>query len=143
MSTTKTLRALLWLMGVSLVAIGFYHLIGGITSVPGTASVEGTARATVDSRERFYNPVFAGYGVLWIYAARQPAIPTTLVNWLTGVFLLGGIGRLLSLAIEGRPHWFQIPLSAIELVLPLVLFALVAVEQKDQLRRDRSAAPAG
>jgi predicted RND superfamily exporter protein len=37
---------------------------------------------------------------------------------------LGGIGRLLSLAVRGAPHWFQIPLTVIELVVPPLIVAL-------------------
>jgi uncharacterized membrane protein HdeD (DUF308 family) len=110
-------RLLKWLafaMGVSCLAIGLYHLVLGIASVPG----EQGAGATVDSRERFYNAVFAGYGVAWIWAARQAPIPATLVRWLAGAMLLGGVGRVVSVLQHGWPHWWQVPLSVVELVVP-------------------------
>lgn len=110
-------RLLKWLalaMGIACAAIGLYHLVLGIASVPG----EGSTGATVDSRERFYNAIFLGYGLAWIWAARQSPIPSTAVRWLAGIFLLGGIGRVLSVAVHGWPHWFQVPLSALELALP-------------------------
>ncbi len=46
-------------MGVACVVIGLFHLALGVSSVPG----EGMAGATVDSRERFYNAIFVGYGL--------------------------------------------------------------------------------
>lgn len=133
----RVMRGLLWLMGVAIVAIGAYHLIGGLWSVPGTGAVDGEPRATVDSRERFYNAVFMGYGLAFVWTARQSRIPLTLVSWLAGVFLLGGLGRVLSAIVHGWPHWFQVPLSVLELVVPLILFALVAAER----RRTRATRP--
>lgn len=76
-------RLLKWLalaMGIACAAIGLYHLVLGIASVPG----EGSTGATVDSRERFYNAIFLGYGLAWIWAARQSPIPSTAVRWLAG-----------------------------------------------------------
>jgi hypothetical protein len=56
---TRSLRWLALVMGVACVVIGLVHLLWGISSVPG----EESAGATVDSRERFYNAIFAGYGL--------------------------------------------------------------------------------
>ncbi|MFH8736660.1 DUF4345 domain-containing protein [Streptomyces sp. NPDC017964] len=85
-------------MGIACAAIGLYHLVLGIASVPG----EGPTGATVDSRERFYNAIFFGYWLACIWVARQSPIPSTAVRWLAGIFLLGGIGRGLSVAVHGR-----------------------------------------
>ncbi|MFD5125729.1 DUF4345 domain-containing protein [Streptomyces sp. NPDC058385] len=131
-------RLLKWLamaMGIACAAIGLYHLVLGIASVPG----EGSTGATVDSRERFYNAIFFGYGLAWIHVARQSPIPSTAVRWLAGIFLLGGIGRVLSVAVHGWPHWFQVPLSALELALPPLLFWLSTADE----RRTREAAADG
>ncbi len=116
----RTLRILMLVAGVACVAIGAYHLLLGIDSVPGEAG----AGATVDSRERFYNAVFLGYGVAWIAAARRAPVRATDVRWLAAILFLGGLGRLLSLLVHGQPHWFQLPLTAIELVVPPVLYWL-------------------
>ncbi|MFD8542864.1 DUF4345 domain-containing protein [Streptomyces sp. NPDC059649] len=122
----KLLRWLVWAMGIACVAIGAFHLVLGIASVPG----EGAAGPTVDSRERFYNAIFLGYGLAWIWAARQSPIPAKAVRALAGIFLLGGIGRLLSLVVHGPPQWFQIPLTVLELVLPPVYFWLAGAEER-------------
>ncbi|MGA4843608.1 DUF4345 domain-containing protein [Streptomyces sp. G45] len=120
------LKSLALLMGYACVAIGAYHLALGVASVPG----EGSAGATVDSRERFYNAVFLGYGLAWIWAARQRPVPARAVRWLAGIFLLGGAGRLLSLAAHGSPQWFQLALTAVELALPPVYFWLADADEK-------------
>ncbi|MEU9499033.1 DUF4345 domain-containing protein [Streptomyces sp. NPDC048196] len=122
----RVLRWLVWAMGIACVAIGAFHLVLGIASVPG----EGSAGATVDSRERFYNAVFLGYGLAWIWAARQSPVPAKAVRALAGIFLLGGIGRLLSLAVHGPPQWFQVPLTVLELVLPPVYFWLADADER-------------
>lgn len=126
----RLLRALAWIMGVAIALIGLYHLVGGLPSVPGTGSVHGLARATVDSRERFYNPIFLGYGLAWIWVARQQQLPLKVVDALAAIFLLGGIGRVVSVLVYGWPHWFQIPLAALELIVPLAFFALTAVQRR-------------
>ncbi|WP_406865528.1 DUF4345 domain-containing protein [Streptomyces sp. HUAS MG47] len=113
-------------MGYACVAIGLFHVLLGIASVPG----EESAGATVDSRERFYNAIFLGFGLAWIWAARQSPIPAGLVRGLTAVFLLGGVGRLLSMAVHGMPHWWQVPLTALELGLPPVYFWLASADER-------------
>jgi Domain of unknown function (DUF4345) len=125
----KALTRLAWLMGATCVAIGLFHLLLGTASVPG----EGNAGATVDSRERFYGAIFAGFGIAWCWAARQTPMPARLVRWLAGIFLLGGIGRVLSLVLHGRPNWFQEILTVIELALPLLFLWLASAH--DAARR--------
>ena len=120
-------RVLKWLavaMGIACVAIGIYHVVLGIGSVPGEGTADTEAGITVDSRERFYNAIFFGYGVAWLWAARQTPVPGSVVWWLAGFMFLGGIGRVLSMVVYGAPHWFQVPLTVIELVVPPVFFWL-------------------
>jgi hypothetical protein len=116
----RLLKGLAVAMGVACAAIGLYHVVLGIGSVPGEGTADTLAGVTVDSRERFYNAIFFGYGVAWLWVARQSPMPATVVRWLAGFMFLGGIGRLLSLAVYGAPHWFQIPLTVLELALPPV-----------------------
>ena len=122
----RTLRILVQLMGWSCVAIGLFHVILGNAAIPGA----GDAGTTVDSWGRFMGASFTGYGLAWLWAARQRPIPATAVRWLAGVFLLGGIGRLISLAAHGWPQWFQIALAVIELGMPPVFFWLADADER-------------
>ncbi|MFF7239018.1 DUF4345 domain-containing protein [Streptomyces collinus] len=122
----KTLRVLTRLMGWTCVAIGLFHVALGNAAIPGA----GTAGPTIDSWGRFMGASFVGYGLAWIWAARQRPVPARAVRWLAAVFLLGGVGRLLSLAAHGWPQWFQIALAAIELTLPPVFFWLADAEER-------------
>ncbi|GLW68898.1 hypothetical protein Kpho02_11970 [Kitasatospora phosalacinea] len=118
---------LVLLMGWSCVAIGLFHLVLGNAAIPGAAH----AGTTIDSWGRFMGASFAGYGLAWLWAARQHPIPAPAVRWLAAVFLLGGAGRLLSLALHGRPQGFQIALTVIELGLPPVYFRLADADERE------------
>ncbi|CAM5605945.1 DUF4345 domain-containing protein [Streptomyces purpurascens] len=135
----RVLRALTQLMGWACVMIGLFHVALGNAAIPGA----GSAGPTVDSWGRFMGASFTGYGLAWLWAARQRPIPARAVRWLAGVFLLGGVGRLLSLAVHGRPQWFQIALTVIELGLPPVLFWLADAEERAAPDSDAEGVPAG
>ncbi|MFF2817716.1 DUF4345 domain-containing protein [Kitasatospora cineracea] len=113
-----------------MLGIGLLHLLAGNAIVPGTTD----AGPTVDSLNRFLGAVFAGYGLAWIRTARQHPIPPAPVRALAGLFLLGALGRILSLAVAGRPNWFQLVLLAIELALPPVYFALATADTRAAAR---------
>ncbi|MEU1665771.1 DUF4345 domain-containing protein [Streptomyces sparsogenes] len=134
----RALRVLTQLMGWACVMIGLFHVALGNAAIPGA----GSAGPTVDSWGRFMGASFVGYGLAWLWAARQRPIPARAVRWLAGVFLLGGVSRLLSLAVHGRPHWFQIALTVIELGLPPVFFWLADAEERTP-RGDVRPVPAG
>ncbi|MFF2007760.1 DUF4345 domain-containing protein [Streptomyces sp. NPDC058195] len=122
----RTLRVLTRLMGWSSVAIGLYHVLLGNAAIPGA----GSAGPTIDSWGRFMGASFVGYGLAWLWTARQRPVPARSVRWLAGVFLLGGVGRLLSLAVHGWPHGFQVALAVIELGLPPLFFWLADADER-------------
>jgi hypothetical protein len=129
--------------GVSSVAIGGYHFALGTASVPGATD----ANATVDSRERFHTAIFAGYGIAWIQATRKSPIRASDVRLLAGVMLAGSVGRLISLARNGRPHRFHDVITAIEFAVPVAFFGLddaqeKAASQDENLRRPTTVARA-
>jgi hypothetical protein len=131
--TGRQVRNLAGFTGLSCIAIGFYHLALGTASVPGATD----ANATVDSRERFYSAIFAGYGLAWLRAARTSPIRAGEVRLLAGVMLLSAIGRLISLVDKGRPHWLQEVLTAVEFVVPAVFFGIAEADQKAELPAGR------
>ncbi|MFF2196722.1 DUF4345 domain-containing protein [Streptomyces sp. NPDC058157] len=122
----RTLRVLAWVMGLACTAIGLFHVVAGNLAIPGATD----AGPTVDSLGRFLGAVFAGYGAAWLWAVRQDPVPARVVRWLAAVFLLGAAGRLLSLAVHGWPHWFQVVLTVIELVLPPVFLRLADADDR-------------
>ncbi|MCC9305813.1 DUF4345 domain-containing protein [Kitasatospora sp. RB6PN24] len=127
----RTLKVLAQLMGFACVAIGLFHVVAGVAAVPGN----GGANATVDNWSRFMGAVFAGYGLAWLWAARQAPIPAQAIRWLAGIFLLGGLARLLSVAAHGWPQWFQVLLMVVELTLPPVYFWLANADERAAAER--------
>jgi hypothetical protein len=128
--TGRNLRNLAGFAGLSCVVIGIYHFALGTASVPGATD----ANATVDSRERFYSAYFAGYGFAWLAAARRSPIRAGDVRLLAGLMLVSGIGRLISLVHNGRPHWFQEVLTGIEFVVPAMFFGIADTDEKAELQ---------
>ncbi|MFZ3272576.1 MAG: DUF4345 family protein [Mycobacterium sp.] len=45
---------------------------------------------------------------------------------------VSGIGRLISLVHNGRPHWFQEVLTAIEFIIPAAFLGIADAEEKDE-----------
>ncbi|MFG3255802.1 DUF4345 domain-containing protein [Streptomyces sp. NPDC048172] len=135
----RALRGFAWVMGVACVAIGLFHVVGGNAAIPGEAD----AGATLDSLGRFFGAIFAGYGLAWLWAVRQDPVPARVVRWLAAVFLLGGVGRLLSLAVHGWPHAFQVALTVIELALPPVLFWLADADERARPASGPASGPVG
>ncbi|MBW0018735.1 MAG: DUF4345 domain-containing protein [Mycobacterium sp.] len=118
--TAGDLRQLAVATGASCIAIGGYHFALGTASVPGATD----ANATVDSRERFYSAIFAGYGIAWLQAARNSPMRVNDVRLLAGVMLTGGAGRVLSRLRNGRPHWLQDVLTAVEFAVPAAILTI-------------------
>ena len=57
-------------------------------------------------------PIFLGYGLAWIWAARRSPIPARGVRRLTGDLLpRRGWAGLLSMLVHGQPHSFQVVLT--------------------------------
>ena len=123
--TGRNLRSLAGFTGLSCLVIGIYHFVLGTASVPGATD----ANATVDSRERFYSAYFAGYGLAWLAAARRTPIRAGEVRLLAGLMLVSAVGRVISLVHNGRPHWFQEVLTAVEFIVPAAFFGLAEADE--------------
>jgi Domain of unknown function (DUF4345) len=78
----------------------------------------------MDSELRFYAVLWGAYGIVTIRTARGLPQGLNRVPWLALVFLLGGIGRALSLFSVGTPHPFFTTLMVIEIALPIALVGL-------------------
>ncbi|NUS44369.1 MAG: DUF4345 domain-containing protein [Mycobacteriaceae bacterium] len=123
---TTALKWLSSIMGWACVAIGVLHMVLGVDAVPDMAD----SGVTADSQSRFFGALFVGYGLAWLWAVRDKPVNTTAIRWLAGIFALGAVGRLLSIAVHGLPHWFQLVLTAIEVALPPVWFWLAAATDR-------------
>ena len=111
---TRLLRRLSYLNGATCATIGAMHVIRGAEGTPGLDE----ASASEDSQEAFFGAIFAGYGAIWIWAARQPLIPAGPVRLLAATMALGGIGRVRSIQRRGLPHPFWLAMTGVEFVVP-------------------------
>lgn len=116
------LRALCIMLGVSIAIIGLWHVGQGSSVILGAGDVS----ASVDSEDRFFGAVFFGYGLGWLLCATDPVRWRVSLYGQSGIFLLGGLARILSLVQVGRPHDLYLWLMAVELIVPFVLFGLLA-----------------
>lgn len=72
----------------------------------------------LDSNLRFFNGVWLGLGLalLWLVPRIDNATGTVVYRILWGMIFLGGIGRLLSMALVGMPPWPFIGFTLLEIV---------------------------
>lgn len=122
----KVLKYLAVLTGVTCVAIGLYHVVGG----PETVFGGGEVNASTDSQERFFAGLFAVYGVAWIWVARLAPIPGIAIRLLAAGLLAGGLGRVVSLIDRGQPHPFWIAMLVVEIAVSALFFAIAGADEK-------------
>src|SRR5205085_3179611 len=105
---TSALRLLLVLLGAAAVLICLSIMLTGAEATAWTAErlfnmltasqapLSEAWPPTMDSELRFYAALWGAYGVACLAVARDFADQRRFVPWLAGVFLLGGVGRVLS-----------------------------------------------
>jgi hypothetical protein len=113
----------IWLIAFGLICavIGVAHLLFGSATVIGGGAVN----ATIDSDMRFYALLFAAYGATFVWCAADITQRGHVANVLGAVFFAGGLARLLAWAVTGQPNWFYVLMIPVELVIPLVNYALI------------------
>jgi hypothetical protein len=114
----RTTQIMVMLIGVAVVGIAVAHLALGGAAVIGGSPLN----ATAEGEHRFFAALLLCYGLafLWcvpgIEAKRRP------LNLLAAAFLLGGLARLVSIAVSGPPNAFYSAMLAVELAMPLLMF---------------------
>jgi hypothetical protein len=75
-----------------------------------------------DSQNRFYGAIFTLYGALIWLAADDLARYRTVLRLVLLWFFIGGLVRLLSVALRGWPSELIVVLTLLELVVPPLLW---------------------
>ncbi len=111
------------LMGIALVAVlsGINVLIGGAAAVPGAL---GPVSASVDNELRFFAVMWLAFGGFCFWVARRLDTQYFFVPYISGVFFVGGLGRLLSILSMGHPGIILLAAMILELLLPAVMYVL-------------------
>jgi hypothetical protein len=125
----------IWLIAFGFICagIGLSHLLFGTSTIIGGGSVN----ATIDSDMRFYALLFAAYGLVFVWCAVDIAERGRVANVLGAIFFAGGLARLLAWTATGQPNWFYVVMIPVELIVPLVNWALI--RQVSDSRRDDTA----
>ncbi|MER2135408.1 MAG: DUF4345 domain-containing protein [Arthrobacter sp.] len=127
-------RAVVVGVGVVIAAIGIYYLITGTAGVAETSG--GAVNASLESQFRFFSAMMVGVGAAFIAIAIKFQWANML--WLVCLMVfLGGIGRVLSWAFSGTPHFTLIILMILELAFPPALLVWHRfIAKTSELRRE-------
>jgi Domain of unknown function (DUF4345) len=113
---------LLGVAGLFLFRFGLPGMILGGSWLAGEAVVT----AKVDSEARFLSAIATGVGcaALWLVRnfERYPAVGVFIATFA----LLGGLSRLLSMALFGTPEGPEIVATALEIMIPMAVVALLS-----------------
>jgi hypothetical protein len=107
-------QGFLALFGVIVIGVSLAHIAIGPRAIIGNAATN----PTLAGEDRFFAGLFLCSGVALLWCAREVHRKRVYVNVLAAVFFVGGIGRLVGVAIDGAPHPFYLAMLALELVLP-------------------------
>ena len=111
-------RAVVIGVGVLVAGFGLYNLITGTAGLPDGGG--GEVDPTLESQYRFFSAMMVGVGAAFIAIAVKFQWANML--WLVCLMVfLGGIGRVLSWAFSGTPHFTFIVLMIVELAFPPAL----------------------
>ncbi|MER1997777.1 MAG: DUF4345 domain-containing protein [Arthrobacter sp.] len=134
-------RAVVVGVGVVIAAIGAYYLITGTAGVAETSG--GAVNASLESQFRFFSAMMVGVGAAFIAIAVKFQWANML--WLVCLMVfLGGIGRVLSWAFSGTPHFTLIILMVVELAFPPALLVWHRfIAKTSELRREINRGSAG
>ncbi len=117
----STLKYVLYAIALVALVTGLNVLIGGASAIPGAI---GGVEATVDNELRFFSIFWLAYGAFCFWVAKNIKDQSVFIPIIAMVFFLGGVGRLLSTLLVGPPASILIPAMILELVLPVVIYAL-------------------
>ena len=118
----RAFQAFLVLFGIIVIGISLAHFAIGPDAIIGGTDVNPTS----DGEDRFYAGLFLCYGVALLWCARDVQDKRVYVNLLAAVLFVGGIGRLLAVALVGTPHPFYLAMLVVELVLPVLMVLAAA-----------------
>jgi hypothetical protein len=119
------LRVALKVLAVGIALAGASHVLMGPTAdlmlgvkLPASTVIE----PSLDSQNRFYGAIFTLYAaLLWLAANDLPRYRIVL-RLVLAWFFIGGLMRLVSLALRGWPSEMILLLTLLELVVPPLLW---------------------
>jgi hypothetical protein len=110
----QVFQGFLALFGVIVIGISLAHMAIGPRAIIGSVAVN----PTMAGEDRFFAGLFLCSGIALLWCARDVQRKRVYINLLAAAFFVGGLGRLLAVAIDGAPHPFYVAMLVIELALP-------------------------
>ena len=111
-----------------------WQVLGGIRVIPDAPA--DFANPSVQSNYVFFAATYVGVGLSFVFIA----VKFKWVNMLAFsclVVFLGGVGRILSWAFFGTPHWSLIVLMVTELVIPPCLLVWYSwINKSNKIREE-------
>ncbi|WP_246165516.1 DUF4345 domain-containing protein [Arthrobacter yangruifuii] len=134
-------RAVVIGVGILVAGFGLYNLITGTAGLPDASG--GEVNPTLESQYRFFAAMMVGVGAAFVAIAVKFQWANML--WLVCLMVfLGGIGRVLSWAFSGTPHFTFIVLMILELAFPPALLVWHRfIAKTSDLRREYSQQAGG
>ena len=127
-------RAAVALYGLFMIAYGVWQVLGGVRVIPDAP--QDFANASVQSNYVFFAAAYVGVGLSFVFIALKFKWVNMLVFSCLVVFL-GGVGRILSWAFFGTPHWSLIVLMVTELVIPPCLLVWYSwINKSNKIREE-------
>ena len=99
------------------ILVGLMHLVLGLQTdvlLGANVAAELLNDPVLDSQNRFYGAIFMGYGALIFLCTTNLRQHATLFRILSGGVFLGGLARVVSIALHGVPSTPVLGLVAIE-----------------------------
>ena len=127
-------RAAVALYGLFMIAYGVWQVLGGVRVIPDAP--QDFANPSVQSNYAFFAAAYVGVGLSFVFIALKFKWVNMLVFSCLVVFL-GGVGRILSWAFFGTPHWSLIVLMVTELVIPPCLLVWYSwINKSNKIREE-------
>ncbi len=127
------LKPVLRVIAPGFVLAGLLHVFLGLGAdvlLGAHLSPDTLSDASLDSQNRYYGISFTIYGVLFWIAAGDLRRYRTVLRILIAWFFLGGLMRLVSIALKGWPSDMVWALALSELILPPILWWLMLREER-------------
>lgn len=113
----KVLRGLVTVLGLVAVVAGAASMVLGVASVPGAEAFD----PVTDSEFRFYATWYVVAGIALLRSARALETTGTVIRTVAWAFFAAGCARVVSWLVVGPPHWTQVILLVVELLMPAIL----------------------
>ena len=127
-------RAAIALYGILIVLYAGWQVFLGVRAVPENDGL--VMNASLESNYAFFSAIYCGLGLSFLFIAVKFEWVNMLVISCLVVFL-GGVGRIISWATHGTPHWSLIVLMVTELVIPPCFVVWYAwINKSNKIRRD-------